>query len=119
MEVNYRSADGRFSTKLTGDGETAIVEALFDFYNLFEKNNVCGLCQSEDVFFNVRKVDGNTYYEKKCSTCSASLPFHQSKPNVRKNGLFTKWSDQWKKWEYKPKDEDDAEDNQSKTKKGK
>ena len=107
MEIQRKSQDGKTTVKFEVKSETEAVEKLFDFYNLFEKNNECGLCHF-DTFFNVRQVDGNTYYEKKCSNCGASLPFHQYK---KKPGcLYTKWSDEWKKWQTKPQDPDDGEE---------
>lgn len=39
----------------------------------------CGHCQSEDLTFTARVVDGNTFPEMKCKDCGSKLAMGQSK----------------------------------------
>lgn len=107
MKLQYKSIDGRFTTQFESETETGIVEQLFDFQNLFEKNTVCGLCGNEDVFFNIREGDSGKYYERKCDKCGAAFPYHVNKDKVKKGGLYFSWKDRWAKYVPKPKDEDE------------
>ena len=106
IKINYKSSDGRFTTQLESETETGLVEQLFDFQNLFEKNNHCGKCGSE-AFFNIREGDAGKYYERKCSNpkCGAAFPYHVNKDKVKKGGLYFSWKDRWEKYVPKPKEE--------------
>jgi len=105
-EMHYKSKDGRFATKIESESEAGTVEQLVDFQNLMERNNTCGLCKSEETFWNIREVDGSRYFEKKCSKCGASFPYHQNKDKVKKGGLYFSWKDKWEKYVPKPADHD-------------
>lgn len=105
MELTYTSLDGRFNTKLVSETEVGIVEQLVDFQNLLERNDQCGICKNEEVYFNIREVDGSRYFEKKCFKCGAALAYHQNKDKVKKGGLYTSFKDKWQKFVPKTKDE--------------
>lgn len=122
-KVQYKSLDGRFTTQLESELDTGIIEALFNFQNLFEKNTTCGLCGSP-ALFNIRKTKKGRYFERKCNDpkCGASFPYHAYKPEVKNGGLYFKWDDRWSKYNYKQEDEDQedevVEEKKSTTKKG-
>jgi len=42
-------------------------------------NSICGQCGSGNVVPVVREVDGNTYYEMRCTSCGCTLGFGQRK----------------------------------------
>lgn len=109
MGMHYTSKDGRFSTEIVEDTEVGCIEKLVDFQNLMERNNQCGLCKSEEVFWNIREVDDSRYYEKKCAKCGAALPYHCNKEKVKRGGLYFSWKDKWEKWTPKPAGEADEE----------
>ena len=84
IEVQYKTADGKFVTKFSGETQKDIFESVADFQSVFEGNDICQFPVGNDVcggltYFNTRLVDGNNYYEKKCYNCGATLTFHQNK----------------------------------------
>lgn len=107
LEVNYKSKDGRFQAKFSGETPNVVFEQVSVFQEVFEKNNTCGLCNS-DVYFNVRKVNKSKFYEKKCSNpkCSAAFTYHINENNA---GLYSTYKDKWEKWTPGKDKEDDAE----------
>jgi hypothetical protein len=69
--------------------------------------NQCQACSSTDVVPCVREVQGNTYYEMRCTNCHATLGFGQRKAD---GALYPRRKDAdgnfvdnygWKKWERK------------------
>lgn len=108
IELNYKSKDGRFQVKFVEDAHNKLFEALGKFQEVFEKHNKCLVCNGEEVYFNVRKVEKSKFYEKKCANpkCGAALMYHS---NEEGGGLYTTWKDKWEKFVPKPKDDDDDE----------
>jgi len=91
-EMVYKSAN--FTVKFTGD-EKELFEKLASFQEVFVRNNICGKCGSDRVFFNTRDVDGNKFFEKVCDDCKHKLQYGQNK----KGGtLFPKMDKGWHKW---------------------
>ncbi len=99
MEITYKSKNSQYEIKLSSETETGLIQQLVDFQNLLEKNNVCGACNSEDVFWNIRGNDDGQYYEKKCNKCYAAMPYHVNKDKVKKGGLYYSWKDKWTKYD--------------------
>jgi hypothetical protein len=109
MKVIYRAND-RLSFELEAAGQKEIFKELALIQEIFSEEK-CGLCGSTNLKFIVRNVEGNDYYELRCSDCGAILAFGQHK----KGGtLFPKRKDDegnylsnkgWHKW---------TKDNQSK-----
>lgn len=96
MELLYKSKNGQFQIKFDAKDQIGMIEQISDFQSIFEQNMACGLCNSTDVYFNVRETkDGDKYYERKCSKCYAAFPYHQNK----KGGtLYTSHKDRWAKY---------------------
>ena len=77
-------------------------------YICWNEAEVCGLCANKDTRFGVRTIDGNDYYEKRCTKCHATLSYGQMKTG---GGLFPKrkrddgtWDTEhqgWYKWQAK------------------
>lgn len=73
------------------DGETQkdVFDKLASASEIFGEK-ICGLCSCKELSFVKRTIDGNDYYELKCtnSECLAKLSIGQSKKN--KGELFPK-----------------------------
>lgn len=55
----------------------------------------CGACGSAAVVPNVREVQGNTYYEMRCTQCGATMGFGQRKADGQ---LYPKRKDKEGNW---------------------
>jgi hypothetical protein len=107
MKVLYRASD-KLTFELEGAGQKEIFKELAVIQEIFAEE-VCGLCGKNNLKFVVRNVDGNDYYEIRCSDCGAILAFGQHK----KGGtLFPKRKDDegnilpnrgWHRWSSKDK----------------
>jgi len=102
MKVLYKAND-KLQFELEGNGQKEIFKELALIQEIFSENK-CGICSSTNIKFIVRSVEGNDYYELRCSDCGAILAFGQHK----KGGtLFPKRKDDngnylphngWHKW---------------------
>lgn len=102
MKVLYKASD-KLTFELEGSGQKEIFKELAVIQEIFAEEK-CGLCSSSNLKFIVRNVEGNDYYELRCSECGAILAFGQHK----KGGtLFPKRKDDngtilpnkgWHKW---------------------
>lgn len=102
MKVLYKSSD-KLQFELEASGQKEIFKELALIQEIFSENK-CGMCGKNNIKHIVRSVDGNDYYELKCSDCNAILSFGQHK----KGGtLFPKRKDDnnvymphngWHKW---------------------
>jgi translation initiation factor 2 beta subunit (eIF-2beta)/eIF-5 len=89
--------------ELEGSGQKDIFEQLSSVQEVFGEG-ACGKCNSENIRFQVREVDGNKFYELKCNACGSTLAFGAHKKGdtlfpKRKDG-DGKWLDNkgWTKW---------------------
>ena len=105
MNVKYTTPNKRLEVEIESNAPKEAFKELALFQEVFGETN-CGSCQSEDIVFQVRTVDGNDYYEMFCKSCFAKLAFGQHKVGgglfpKRKldNGSFDKESKGWKKWQ--------------------
>jgi translation initiation factor 2 beta subunit (eIF-2beta)/eIF-5 len=102
MKVLYKSND-KLQFELEASGQKEIFKELALIQEIFGEGK-CGMCAKNNIKYIVRTVDGNDYYELKCSDCGAILSFGQHK----KGGtLFPKRKDDnnvhlphngWHKW---------------------
>lgn len=104
MKLKYKVSD-KLEFELEGAGQKEVFKELATIQEIFGEEK-CGLCGSTNFKFVVRNVDGNDYYELRCSDtkCKAILAFGQHK----KGGtLFPKRKDDngnylpnngWHKW---------------------
>jgi len=74
MKFNYTTADERMSVEIEGEDQKSIFQQIGQFQEVFE-NNECMKCHDTNVKFVTREVEGNTYYELRCSKCGAKLSF--------------------------------------------
>lgn len=112
MQVKYTANTlfGKFEVDCSGD----IKEVMSEVSKILEVFGVqkCGNCGKDNLFPNVREVDGNKYYSIDCRDCYHSLNFGQHK----KGGtLFQKRKDGWVK--YVPPAEDNETDDDGPPKK--
>lgn len=93
MKLNYKVSE-KLSFELEGAGQKEIFKELSAIQEIFGEE-YCGLCKSHNIRYVVRNVDGNDYYELRCSDCGAVLAFGQHK----KGGtLFPRRKDDDGKW---------------------
>jgi hypothetical protein len=103
MKLNYRVND-KLEFELEGAGQKEIFKELSTIQEIFGEES-CGLCNKNNIRYIVRNVEGNDFYELRCSDCGAVLAFGQHK----KGGtLFPKRKDEandylpnrgWHKWQ--------------------
>lgn len=106
MKVEYVSANKRLKVSFEGN-EKELFKQLAHFQEVFEKNNVCGKCNSDEVTFSTRNVEGNDYYEKVCGKCGHKFQYGQNKKG---DTLFPKYSKGWTFYKNDQKDEEDDTD---------
>jgi hypothetical protein len=105
MKLHYKAND-KLTFEVEGSGQKEIFKELALIQEIFGEKQ-CGMCKNTDIKFICRTVEGNDYYELKCSSCSGVLSFGQHK----KGGtLFPKRRDDnnewlpnygWYKWQNK------------------
>jgi hypothetical protein len=110
MKVKYKVGD-RLEFELEGAGQKEVFKELAVVQEIFGEEK-CGVCGNNSLRFVVRNVEGNDYYELRCTDakCSSILAFGQHK----KGGtLFPKRKDDegnylpnkgWHKWSKESKD---------------
>ncbi len=66
------------SVEFEANGQKDLVETLASLSEVLSQK-VCGACEGFSLKYQVRTVDGNTYYEIKCNNkgCGAVLSFGQ------------------------------------------
>lgn len=76
---------------ITAQGETQadVFGQLASMQEIFGQQK-CGKCQCEELRFVVREVEGNSFYELRCTNpkCRAMLTFGQNKEAAKKGQLF-------------------------------
>jgi hypothetical protein len=102
MLVKYKIND-RLEFTVEGSGQKEVFKELATIQEIFGEEK-CGMCNKNSLKFVVRNVEGNDFYELRCSDCGAILSFGQHK----KGGtLFPKRKDDageylqnkgWHKW---------------------
>lgn len=78
MKAHYRTANGRITFEIEGGSQKELFEGISLLQEVFEADSTCGVCNSPEIRFRVRKVDTYVYYEYHCK-CGARLSFGQSK----------------------------------------
>ena len=104
MKIKYTTRNNRLTAEITSDSVKETFKKLSEFQEIFDEP-CCGLCQNENLKFNVRTVEANDYYELKCSKCFAKLAFGQHKSGgslfpKRKlaDGSYDTQHQGWHKW---------------------
>jgi hypothetical protein len=106
MEAQYKSKNGRLTFKIQGETQVALFKGIAEVQEVFESDSQCGVCGSDNIGFQVRTVDGNSYYELVCRQpgCHAVLAYGQHKAG---GSLFPKRYGEdkkplpdrgWRKW---------------------
>jgi len=78
MEAQLKAAGGRLAIKVEATTAKELFKAVASVDELFNGETSCGLCQSTDLRFVVREVDGNDYFELRCK-CGGKFQFGQKK----------------------------------------
>tara|TARA_Y100000310_G_C20669671_1_gene809547 strand:+ start:2032 stop:2364 length:333 start_codon:yes stop_codon:yes gene_type:complete len=104
MEIKYKTKNERIQVKINTDSMKDAFKQLAEFQEVFAEEK-CGACNNEDIYFLVRTVEGNDYYELRCRVCNAKLAFGQHKTGgslfpKRKleDGNYDFKSRGWHKW---------------------
>jgi len=94
MKVRFTTNSGRMTAEFDVDTQTDLFEQLAFFQEIFGEEQ-CGKCGSENLKFQVRKVEDNLYYELRCADCGAKLAFGTMKQGGR---LFPRRKDKEGNW---------------------
>jgi len=95
---------GNVTMELESDTQIGLVDEIIRHNDVFG-NDKCGKCNSEQVSFTRRDVDGDLYYEIRCKKCGAKLALSQHKKG---NTLYPRRKDKdgnylpdngWVKWD--------------------
>lgn len=100
MELNYRTANGRMTFRLTAETPKEIFQQIAGVQDTFEAETSCGVCFCEDIRFQRRLAgdkDQYDYFELVCKNpeCRAKFSFGQS---TDKKTLFPKRKDAEGNW---------------------
>ena len=112
MKARYRTGDGRIEFELEAENAKGLFGAIASIQEVFDIERRCGVCQCEDLKYQMRLVDDNDFYELVCMNqqCRARFSFGQHKKG---GGLFPKRKDGdgnwipsggWVKWEGRQTD---------------
>lgn len=79
MKVLYKAND-KLSFELDASGQKEVFKELATIQEIFSEDK-CGLCGCTNIKYIVRSVEGNDYYELRCTDvkCGAVLAFGQHK----------------------------------------
>ena len=112
MKITHKSVDGRLSVEVEGNDMKAMFDELAGAQEVFGVS-VCGACDSKNVFFQVRHVQGNTYRAIRCADCGCELNYGTRKADGQmyprrkdKEGNYLD-SNGWTKWNPKAVVEED------------
>lgn len=97
MKATYTTVNGRITIEATGETPKALFAEIAAIQEVFDSDNVCGVCQSEEIRYIVRRVDDYVFYELRCKEpgCYARLEFGQAKKG---GALFPKRKDDDGNW---------------------
>jgi predicted metal-binding protein len=115
MKVTHNSADGRLSVQVEGSDIKAIFDELAGAQEVFGVST-CGACDSKNVHFQVRQVQGNTYRAVRCADCGCELNFGTRKADgqiyPRRKDKDSNWLENngWTKWNPSKAVADDQDD---------
>lgn len=113
MKATYKTKSGRLVFETEGESAADIVTELAKVQEIFDETH-CGVCKSENIRWQHRVVDENSFYEMLClePKCRAKLECGQHKKP--KGSLFFKRKIQqgdkevfdvatrgWKRWDGK------------------
>ena len=103
MKVTHTSADGRLAVEVDGSDIKVIFDELAGAQEVFGVST-CGACDSKNVHFQVRQVQGNTYRAVRCADCGCELNFGTRKADgqiyPRRKDKDGNWLENngWTKW---------------------
>lgn len=95
MTARYTTRNGQIQFEVEGESAKALFAQIAGIQEIFDVEHACGMCNSKDIRFRVRKADKFIYYELNCQECRARLDFGQSQDLV---SLFPKRKDEDGKW---------------------
>ena len=107
MQVQYKLND-KLTFVVEGKDQKDIFQQLSDLWETFG-NDCCQNCKSTNTRFEVRTIDGNSFYSMRCLDCYSDLQFGVHKVG---GGLFSKTRDEnnkslrakgWLKWNNEKK----------------
>jgi len=92
MKAHYRAAGGRLTFEVQGETPKELFAQIAALQDVFDAENVCGICGSSEIRFQHRHVEDFDYYELQCMAgeCRGRFQFGQHKKG---GGLFPKRKD--------------------------
>ena len=100
MKAKYLTKNKQLTFEVEADTQAEMFEALAEIQEVFDAEHTCGICNSSNLRYIKRTVQGNDYYELRCEgvnqvnnhVCGARFDFGQIKHGV-KGALFPKRKD--------------------------
>jgi hypothetical protein len=94
LKAHYKTRNGRMVFEVQAESQKGLFCAIAEVQDVFETDDTCGCCHSDNLRFCVRRVaDGSNYYELRCIECGAALHFGQHRTG---GTLFVKRTDERK-----------------------
>ena len=105
MNITYTTQNSRLRVELEANNAKDAFKQLAEFQEIYDES-ACGVCTSEDIYYRVRTVEGNDFYEMACRKCNARLAYGQHKvggglfPKRKKeDGTYDRDHRGWYKWQ--------------------
>jgi cbb3-type cytochrome oxidase cytochrome c subunit len=107
MKAHYRTSNGRITVEVDGENIKDVFRKIAAAQEVFEAEKCCGLCKSQEIRFQHRKVEKFDYYELICRSCFACFRFGQRQEGgdlfPKRKGDDGAWLPDggWARWERK------------------
>lgn len=102
MKAHYRVLGGRVTLELEGGTQKELFAAIAQAQEVFDADQACGMCEDQNLKFQVRNIEGNAFYELACRGCGAKLEYGQHKDNRTLYPKRGEISRGWKKFQRPP-----------------
>ena len=78
MKAHFRTADGRITFEVEGEGQKGLFQQIATLQEVFEAEQACGCCNSKRIRFQHRKSGKFDFFEMTCNECRARFEFGQA-----------------------------------------
>lgn len=98
MVAKYLTTNRQLTFEITGATQQEVFEELAKIQEVFDTENVCGVCDGTSIKYQHRSVQGNDFHELVCknAACRARFSFGHSKQD--KGALFPKRKNKDGEW---------------------
>jgi len=114
MKATLSTMGGRLTFEVDADTSKDLFEQIGSIQEVFDAEQQCGCCESDDIHFVRRETQGFDFYELHCQACRARFCFGQSKdkknlfPKRRENGKELPHGG-WSRYNPQTGEDDEAE----------